>query len=127
MFFIPEVTATGVLHRAPTEATYPDGSPMVVPEEEWETADLPLFTVVQVQADEPLGENTRHEVQRFRVSTPLDAPKPGFKDRVALPGFESGGLFHVDGEPVDLGETNPFMGAVAGYGVREIYLVRRRL
>lgn len=127
MFFLPQVTATGKLYSEPVQEFYPDGSPIAVPDGEWDAVDLPLFTMVQVESDEPLGENARHEMQRFRISTPLDAPKPGFKDRVELPGFEEGGPFHVDGEPADLGETNPFMGGLPGYSVREIFLVRRRL
>lgn len=120
------ITATGVLHRKPVPQTYPDGSPMAVPDDEWETEDLPIYTIAQVESDEPVGPDGRHEFQRIRVSTPLSAPKPGYEDRVSLPGFESGGLFHVDGEPAESGNHNPFLALPREFGGREIMLVRRR-
>lgn len=119
------ITATGVLHRKPVPTFYPDGSPMVLPDEEWEQVDLPIYTITQIEADEPLGPDGKHEFQRLRVSTPHSAPKPGFEDRVSLPGFESGGVFHVDGEPNE-SQANPFMPLPRGFGGREIFLVRRR-
>lgn len=106
--------------------TYPDGSPMAVPDEEWPAVDLPIYTIAQTTADEPVGPDGRHEYQRFRISTPLDAPKPGYEDRVSLPGFEGGGVFHVDGEPAEFGNHNPFSSLPRGFGGREIMLVRRR-
>lgn len=106
--------------------TYPDGSPMAVPDEEWPAVDLPIYTIAQTTADEPVGPDGRHEYQRFRISTPLDAPKPGYEDRVSLPGFEVGGVFHVDGEPAEFGDHNPFSSLPRGFGGREIMLVRRR-
>lgn len=122
------VTAIATLYREPEQETYPDGSPKVVPEADWPKIPLPLITMNQVESSEPWGGNERHEYQRFRLSLAPDSPVPTEKDRIELPGFEDGGLFHVTGMPGSRVASNPFTDFEFGgwFGGHEVFVERRR-